>query len=54
MQAAVESDRLKTGPVWDLGETREPIQALEAATVAAWAVDHMPTPTPAPTAFRIF
>ena len=37
-------DRMKAGPVWALGETREPIQVLEAATVAAWAVDHMPEP----------
>lgn len=54
MQAAGESERLKTGPVWDLGETREPIQALEAATVAAWAVEHMPDEAPAPVPFRIF
>ena len=48
MKAAVEDNRLKTGPVWGIGETREPIEVLEAATVCAWAVDHMPAPAPAP------
>lgn len=55
MQAAVESNRLKAGPVWAMGETREPIEVLEAATVCVWGVDHMPAAAePEPVPFRIF
>lgn len=48
MQAAVESHRLKAGPTWTISETRKPIEVLEAATVCAWTVEHMPDPEPGP------
>ena len=54
MQAAAKNTRSKAGPMWSIGETREPIQALEAATIAAWAVDHMPEPAAVAAPFSIF